>query len=181
MTQKMFLNIKALHAIALYSDCIREMKNYLEIPSTMPLHIASGNDFRYATQEELRELAWLSLPVPFPPYGSSGFKRMTVPIFIRKWALQLPAETFVFILSHEMAHVLLYATANPYCESEIATDIFAALILGFEILAKGRKVCVDNLVRRDYPGTNKEAFGYLNDEQFNLIAKHVQREYPDRY
>ena len=82
--------------------------------------------------------AWVELPQPMPPYGTESFRRATVTMFIRnEFIKQLPFETVVSAIAHEMSHIVLEATGHPLRKNEKVVDL-TAMILGFsEIYVKG--------------------------------------------
>lgn len=92
-----------------------------------------------------------ALPMPNTP----EFKKLVIKMIVQRWVFALPPGALIHTASHELCHVLLHATNNPYKQSEIATDILSMMISGPDVIGAYRKI-------------NGTRFGYLNDEQFEL-------------
>jgi hypothetical protein len=106
------------------------------------------------------------IPSNLPSFVQPTFKDATITMYVRN-SLKLESfETFAKCVGHEMAHIVLYATRHQLKGSEIATDL-TAMILGFsEIYRKGRKSAYGR-------------FGYLDDEQFALAYRTIQKKRGD--
>ncbi|MFA6383480.1 MAG: hypothetical protein WCX17_03585 [Parcubacteria group bacterium] len=72
----------------------------------------------------------VEIPENMPLYGTSAFSRLAIKLDINKNDLSRPFDVFLLDVAHEMAHIVLYSTRNPWRYSEKATDIFV-LLKGF--------------------------------------------------
>lgn len=181
LPKESFKNFKILHDIKHHAYCVKEVKDSLQIQSAVRVHFVGSKDLNHIPEEELKKKpAWVELFNPYPVYKTPEFNNMTIPLHLRRWTLLLPVKTFLFIVSHEISHVLLYATRNPYRENEIATDIFSIIITGSELMDQGRKVYRDGkseFVRNGFLFEEIEhTFGYLNDEQFEFACNAIRRK-----
>lgn len=72
----------------------------------------------------------VEIPENMPSYGTSAFSRLAIKLDINKNDLSRPFEVFILDVAHEMAHIVLHSTCNPWRHSEKATDMFV-LLQGF--------------------------------------------------
>jgi len=191
ITQDLFTDLKILHEIEDYEECIQWIKQIFCISSTLKIgYEPNVNNPEFKLQEnilrdfkkyrkyfdpdnffeitdlcseERREPAHVLVSDYWPIYGTSSFKNIEIEIFFKKWLFFAPVEATIFVTSHEMAHILLYALKHPLRENEFFTDVLAIIISGPKIMKEGRKV-------------SRHTFGYLDDEQFNLVCNVVSRK-----
>lgn len=75
--------------------------------------------------------AWILLPDPMPPYGTTRFRKLRLTIFIRKsFIADATLEQLTLAISHEIAHIVLDATGSDLKCIEPAVDALA-MHLGF--------------------------------------------------
>lgn len=190
ITQDMFTDFKILHEIEGYGEYICQIKNLFCIPSYLRINYEpSINNPEFKLQEsilrdlkkyrkyfdpdyffeltdlrleERKEPAHVLVSDFWPLYGTSAFEEMTIEVFFKKWLFFAPVEAAIFIASHEMAHIFLYALKHPLRENEFFTDVLAIIISGPKIMKRGRKI-------------GEHTFGYLDDNQFDLVCNAVSR------
>ena len=115
--------------------------------------------------------AFVNLPKDnMPLFGSVEFNKLVIPIHFKN-SITSKFETFVYVMAHELAHIVLHSTKNPLKDSEIATDLFV-MNRGFtEIMEKGRDLFqISNKLEH----TNQK-FGYLNDKNFEIAKKYIRQ------
>jgi len=72
----------------------------------------------------------IMIPSDMPLYGTPDFYRLQLVLWIDRNIFRRPFDLFLESVAHEMSHVLLDSTRNPWRESEKATDTLV-LIRGF--------------------------------------------------
>ena len=119
--------------------------------------------------------AFVSLPSDnMPLFGSPEFNKLTVPIHFRN-SITAKFETFVYVIAHELSHIVLHSTKNPLRNSEIATDLFV-MNRGFsDVMAKGRKHFKITWTQETLYSIDK--FGYLSDSNFEMAQKYIKQLY----
>lgn len=119
--------------------------------------------------------AWIRRPTPIPPYGTAAFRSVMATLYIRKdFLCQMPFETVVFCIAHEMAHLALDATGHPLREDEEVVDLVAMLSGFAELYVKGK-----NYQKVRSSGTTMYTFGYLPADDVDRAAalmKKMRRE-----
>ncbi len=190
MPQETYLGIKILCDIGQHRECVNVIRDFFKIPVTLRIGLQpSERNPECARQkqmlqnikeckhffdpsyffdmlnisEERIEPAQVNLSDNWPLYGTTNFAKMDVTLFIQRWLFFTPTETLISALSHEMAHILLYALKNKYRKSEIATDILAMIITGPKIIKIGRLF-------------GNRRFGYLDDEQFDIVQRAIMEK-----
>jgi len=102
------------------------------------------------------------IPPNIPIYGTPNFHRLQLRLLINRNIFKKSFDMFIVGVAHEMSHVLLDSTYNPWHESEKATDILV-LIHGF--MEVSERICandgVDYLTPREVTGICK----YLREKQ----------------
>jgi hypothetical protein len=170
-----------------YSQCVLRVKKAFGLPMTLRIGYLNetvavdifGNQYRHGFDffspkllssrllqschtDRDREQAFLHFPEYMPLFHSQAFENATVTMFLRGWLLNAPFETFAYVVSHQMAHVILHATHHQLRYSEMATDLLA-MISGFIDVAKiGRK-------------NHNYSLGYLDDYQFLIAYDAIKR------
>jgi hypothetical protein len=89
-----------------------------------------------------------------PLYGTSDFKRMPITMSINENCIYETLPPFLYMISHELSHLVLHSTGNKFKHSEIATDILAAIMIGPGNMSAGRG-----------------NFGYIRDDHFDIVKK----------
>lgn len=127
--------------------------------------------------------AQVQIPNYLPLYGDSKLNDITIEVIIGEECSDEP-ETFIAVMSHEIAHLLLETLRSPDKNNEIYVDI-VPLLLGFcEIVKSGR--IVKNVVYNfdNTTTTHTKTYGYMNDSQFdfsyelvnNILTEHLQQK-----
>lgn len=184
MSDALVCSIKKLYSERSYNGCVREIISLFDINCIIDLGLApSMNNPEYAFREkimqdimnsgisiDLKHFFTLANVRPkeqkypaiifvndsVPMINTSAFKETKIKMIIQRWLFITPPETFISVVSHELAHLLLYATRNPFRKNESATDILAMIMSGPDIIKLGRKA-------------NNTTFGYLDDEAFDFV------------
>lgn len=114
---------------------------------------------------ETQPPACIKVPTFFPLIGTKEYKEMELEIIIRKEVFD-SFHKFMMVLSHEMAHAVLYGINHPLKKSEAATDI-TAMILGFsrEFFLVHKEVYLRSIFSRSFYSP-----GYLTIEEVCHIA-----------
>ncbi len=100
-----------------------------------------------------------------PPYfGTKSFENHRFELVIGETMKYESAEAFVYLVAHELSHIVLHSIRHRLKQSEIATDI-CAIILGYgDVMRKGR-VLAGNV-----------GLGYLTDEQFEIAYEIIDQK-----
>jgi len=118
--------------------------------------------------------AQVLLPSNLPLYGTAALTGYPVQVKVSTNCTRYPL-TFITVMAHELAHVLLASLMHPERDSEEWTDL-AVMVAGFsEIVGRGRKV-----ITEDKTGVTTTTFGYLSDVQFQLALDKIRRVLRDR-
>jgi hypothetical protein len=186
----LFLLIKNLHAKEDYRELIRQLKIFFHINCSLDIGFSPSekNPNCALLQGIMRDMknngittfnhslflsvtgantgkpkgaAEMILPVPMPLLNSQSFKAMKLKMIVKRWVFMMPLETIIFLVAHELGHILLYASQSRYYKSEIATDILAMILVGPDMARKGM-----------YPSNFK--FGYLNAEQLEVVYNEIK-------
>lgn len=117
--------------------------------------------------------AQVYVPRQMPLLGSEEIKNYPIKVKISQKCL-VASNTFITIMAHEFAHILLKAIPFRQCENEIFTDL-TPLLLGFlDICENGRKL-IRSEVRGQYTHTETTTYGYLSDQQFAFAKQKILR------
>jgi hypothetical protein len=171
----------------LYSKCVLCIKKIFELPMTLRIGFLKdiiaedifgnqsslGFDFfspkllsdqllRSCHSDLSKEPAFLHFPKYMPFLHSQSFESITITMFLRGWLRKAPFETFVYVVSHQMAHIVLHATHHRLRHSEMATDLLA-MIFGFLDIAR--------IGRENHP----HSLGYLDDYQFLIAYEKIKK------
>jgi hypothetical protein len=66
-----------------------------------------------------------------PSWGTSGFKKYNIDVFVcKEFAQTRSLEAVIFAMAHELCHVLLNAVRHPYREVEEVVDL-TAMFMGY--------------------------------------------------
>lgn len=119
--------------------------------------------------------AQVHIPGNLPLFGDLILKKFTIDVIVGEEYSE-NEDTFVSIMAHEIAHLLLATLRHPKSDNEIYADL-VPLVLGFSKIVKhGRKVIdivdeQDGVLTKQITTTTK--YGYLNDHQFNYASNMV--------
>jgi hypothetical protein len=170
-----------------YSQCVLNIKKIFGLPMTLRIGYLSeivavdsyGNQFRHGFDffspkllssqllqgyysDPGREPAFIHIPSHMPLLQSRSFETVTVTMFLKGWLRNAPFETFAYVVSHQMAHIVLHASHHQLRHSEVATDLLA-MVTGFIDVAKiGRK-------------NHTYSLGYLDDYQFLIAYDRIKK------
>ena len=159
-------------------ECIKAIASQLGLPVEINLSLVPKGYKPGVSYYQSRELiptnsrgkgvggisAQVSIPSSLPLYGTKALSNFPIDVKISENCYELP-KTFVAVMAHELAHVLLYSLSHPQKDNEFYTDL-TAMILGFSTtMLKGRKV-MDSTTRGNTIETCTTTYGYLSDDQF---------------
>ncbi len=116
-------------------------------------------------------IAQVSIPQNLPRFGSPGLQGYPIQVRISENCHDYP-DTFIYIMIHELSHVLLASIDASYKDSELHTDLIP-ILLGFrDVVRRGRKI-IESTTNHDM--TRITRYGYLTDLQFGFAYKYVMR------
>ncbi len=172
-------------------ECIEAITAYMGLPIRVALtyvpagYQRPGSEGGQATMFESASLARTArsgkgaesitaqvfMPENLPLYGTSQLKGLPIRVRVSSDCSSHP-HTFVTVLAHEFAHVLLRSLAHPERDNEVYTDLAAMLVGFFGVMKEGRKTV------RTTTGPNgvriqTTTFGYLTDAQFDYAFSRV--------
>jgi len=158
-------------------ECVESMAHYLGLP--IAVNISYSNKFEsrsLATTDSSGRgvggiTAQVSIPGHLPFYGSSELQNFPISVQVGG-NFQRHPETFMAIMSHELAHILLHSLRYKEKDNEFYTDL-TAMILGFSNVVRiGRKVVE---TREKYNSTEiaTTTYGYLSDELFDFALNKI--------
>jgi hypothetical protein len=177
-----------------YNDCLQVIVDKYRLPINFNIKIVPrgyNDNLRYfktsglsRTDEDGKGVesitAQVSIPSYVPLFGDPKLKDLNVDIIIGEECGDYP-ETFIYVIAHEIAHLLLETLRHPEKNNEIYADI-VPLLLGFiEIASIGRtvkKVTNDNFNNTSTITTT--TYGYMNKDQFNYSVEKI-KDLLDRY
>lgn len=120
-------------------------------------------------------VAQVSIPPNIPFFGSPRLNGYNVKVKVSSNSTKHP-ETFVFLIFHELSHILLATIGSKHAHNEIFTDI-TPLVLGFFDIAKMGRKSVETTYGPGVLGTTTTtrttSYGYLDDEQFNTAGRKI--------
>ena len=119
--------LRSLHAAEDHKGIVRLIKRLMNIEA-VTFEVAWVPDG--AAQDRQDAAAWVLLPEEMPLYGSKEFNGMTVKMFFRRSFLRQAYDEAVFVVAHELSHVVLESIRHPLRKCEKAVDL-TAMLLGF--------------------------------------------------
>jgi hypothetical protein len=118
--------------------------------------------------------AQVNIPAKMPHYGTVAFNSYTVELLLHADFGQVPCDTAIGLLAHELSHVLLHSLRHPQRDSEQFTDL-VPLALGFaSIVARGRTTTARR-ANAEGSYTTTTTYGYLTDDEFSCAQQIVGR------
>ena len=178
--------LRALYISKNFSECIRGIKEICRLKFVLRIGYINSHSGSESIQKLVLEnsrqagfnqvdlesvvshkidisAAFIIHPPSFPIYGTSSFNNLKLSMFIfRKFLDTSPFESFVFLVAHELSHIILCAVNHPLQHNEIAVDM-TAMMLGFhEVIKIGRKY-------------RNMTCGYLDDNQFRIAYEEISR------
>lgn len=124
-------------------------------------------------------IAQVSIPPNLPFYGSPLMVNFPINVRVSENCADNPM-TFIFIMAHELSHILLYSISHKEKENEFYTDL-TAMMLGFtEVARQGRQVVKSHtstsigiLFNNTTTRNNTTSYGYLSNENFNFAINKI--------
>lgn len=154
--------LKILFDNHLYAECVLEIMRKMGLNNRVKL--ISYSYFKYPGNNGT--VAFVTIPSNAPPFYSSSFNNLKIQVSIRD-DLKKKYETFVYVIAHELSHIVLRGMKHPLKDSEIATDLFV-MIRGFnEIMEKGRT-------------STDESYGYLNSVTFKSAKDYIEKLHKEK-
>ncbi len=167
--------------------CIKDIAERMGLPIEIDLSfVPKGYDPSAGARFDSRELvttdqagrgaggivAQVLIPPYLPPYGSVALGGFRIKVQVSENCAEGP-YTFVCVMAHELAHIVLRGLWHKEKENEFYTDL-TAMILGFsEVMSRGRRVTKETA---GYGYTQRETttYGYLSDGQFGFAEKKIR-------
>lgn len=169
-----------------YKSCINQISEVYKLPISFNVKVVpkgyrpGKSHFKSSGLSHVDETgkgaegitAQISIPAFVPLFGSPNLRNVNANVIVGEECSECP-KTFIFIMAHEVAHILLESLRHPEKHNEFYTDL-VALILGFsEIAADGRKTVKETETFYNTITTTTTTYGYLNDEQFKFAQKQI--------
>jgi len=173
-------------------DCVQKIAQILELPIEIDLSFINENSGGYRNSDDKFETsdlvktdrigrgtdgiaAQVEIPSNIPPLGSSRLNGYKIKVKVSANCTQQP-ESFIFLIFHELSHVLLAAAGSKHSHNEIYTDI-TPLVLGYIDIAKMGRKSVETTYGPGVLGvtttTRTTKYGYLDDSQFTSAVKKI--------
>lgn len=109
-------------------------------------------------------VAQVAVPKSIPKYGTAALIGYPIRVRVGEECLEYPT-TFIWVLAHELSHVLLVCAMHPGKECEYYADI-VPLLLGFCDLAREGRKAERATPMGSFAGVCSTTYGYLTDSQF---------------
>ncbi len=149
----------------LYGECLRQIMIYMRLKTRIKITYLPT----HAYQDD-KSLGYVTIPETLPFIGTPAFKEMLFVICAKAEAKQ-NFHTFVYMLSHEVSHIVLHGSNHPLKQSEMATDL-CTLVFGFEeFVSKGRCTIASNPV---LGSQSLVTTGYLSHEQVLFATSYLR-------
>ncbi len=156
---------------------VEGIANYLGLP--ISVNISFSDKFESSsltkTDDSGRGIgnitAQVSIPSYLPLYGSSELQGFPISVKISQNFQRYP-ETFMTVIAHEIAHIVLHSLWHKEKNNEFYTDL-TAMILGFaSVMKDGRKIIKS---REKFMSTETltTTYGYLSDEKFDFAFNRI--------
>lgn len=167
-----------------FTDCIQEIARMMEMPMQLNINLVEESLDRFVDEqknhlpndacvqlyhilrlitvlEKDKRVAWIYIPDDLPRFGSPELESQKINMTVKRSITYEPFETFVFCISHEIAHVLLKLGGfNP--KNEINAELLP-MLLGFsEFYKSGRTSKI-----------SRHTYGYLSYAQFLHASKKI--------
>lgn len=154
--------LKVLFDNHLYAECVLDIMKKMGLNNKVKLVSYSYSKYPGANGSA----AFVTIPSNAPPFYSSAFNNLKIEVSIRS-DLKNRYETFIYVIAHELSHIVLRGMKHPLKDSEIATDLFV-MVRGFsEIMEKGR-ISID------------ENYGYLNSLTFKSAKDYIEKLHKEK-
>lgn len=159
-----------------FAGCISEIKKQMGLNNRILLRCYS--DEKYPRDGSY---GFIEIPNNIPLINTPAFNNFKMVVSIKE-STKISYETFIYTLSHELSHALLFSMRHPLKESEEATDLLV-LIMGFgNIMRKGIK---DERKTGHYARDGFTQFtqsrtiicGYLGETNFEFVYRYIGEQY----
>ncbi|MBU6321776.1 hypothetical protein KGO04_04600, partial [Patescibacteria group bacterium] len=123
------VELEVLHRTEEYAGMLQVVREKLRLPMRLRLGLVkSGGP---VARSGLPAPAWVESEGSMPMYGTQAFAEHQVVVYVRRTFLaEVPFETAVCTMAHELSHVVLDSIAHPLRMTEEAVDL-TAMFLGF--------------------------------------------------
>jgi hypothetical protein len=146
--------LKALHAAHDYEEMVRLIRSAMNVEVRLVIGwVNSGGP-----KEMAQAPAWIEMPVNMPYYGTEGFKKLSLKMFLRRDFLEKRYDQVAITIAHELSHVVLDSIHHPLRKEEKAVDL-TAMLLGFSRLYMNAA------------HTSKSALGYLTPPELKAASR----------
>ncbi len=166
-------SLRILFENNLYAECVLEIMRKMGLSNTVK--VTAYSDSKYPRLDH--SAAFISLPVNnIPPIDSTEFTQLRIPIGIKLSAVK-KFETFVYIIAHELSHLVLHGANNSLKGSEVATDLFV-IVSGFgHIMGSGIQGRTTKYFDSHNKGYHTEYrhYGYLTLEEVVFAQNYLNK------
>lgn len=163
--------LRALYDAGEYGRMVHHIQTALHLDLTVRLGLVNSGGPNVP--------AWIVGAHSLPMYGTAAFRQREVTMYVRKTFLaEVPFDTVVTAIAHELCHVVLYSTQHPLRYQEEAVDL-TAMLLGFrDFYVTGcRIVRRQQLSQADqlagYQAYQVSSVGYLTQEEISHAATYM--------
>jgi len=158
--------LKILFSNNLYAECTLEIMRKMGLTNTVK--IICYPDEKFPKKDNSAAFITLPLSQVGPSAILSSTKKIEIAI---KKSITKKYETFVYVIAHELSHIILHGKYHKLKDSEEATDIYA-IISGFaEIIKDG--IHVTNYRDHNYAtgetNSSYTTYGYINYSDFMYL------------
>ena len=122
---------RSLYAKGKYTNMVSLVKNNLRLDMRLKVgYVNSGGPSKAP--------CWIVRPADMPMYGTSGFRKTIITMYVRKSFLaETTCDTFVAAIAHELSHIVLDSTMHNLRKIEEAVDLTAMLLGYHEFFLRG--------------------------------------------
>ena len=149
-----------------YAGMVYRIQTTLHLDLTIRLGLVNSGGPRGAP-------AWVERPTIMPMFGTAAFRQKIVTVYLRKTFLaEMPFDTVVIAIAHELCHVVLDAINHPLRREEEAVDL-TAMLLGFrDFFVTGCRVMREQSLF-GYQEYETSSLGYLSQEEVSHAAQYM--------
>lgn len=117
--------------------------------------------------------AWIEMPFPMPPFGTSAFKETLATLFLSKSFLgEANFDQVILAVAHEMSHIVLNGMNHALRQEETAVDL-TAMLLGYRDFYVGgcESIRVDKKWFSRAETHVYRRYGYLTPDEVRLADR----------